>query len=218
MSINNPYLNLNPSHNPSHNLSHNLNLNLNLIAALLLFISCSDNLPILDDLSGKNYKLISQSEFAFNFPGDYKGKIVVAGYIFTNCPDICPLTTNNLRLIQEKINEAGIKNVEFAAISFDPDVDKPAVLKKYAEIRRMDLSNFTFFTGEKNEIESLMKDVGVFAIPGDSVQTSSGNNMIFYIHTDRISLIDSEGRIRKNYLGSQTDTEEVAADIKELSN
>lgn len=182
----------------------------------ILVSSCSKELPIIEDLSQSNYKLLTQDSVAVNFPQFLNGTTFVIGYIFTNCPDICPLTTNNMRLIQEKLVEENLRNVEFVGLSFDPDMDTPTVLRKYAEIRNLDTSNWTFLTGEKETIKSLLKKVEVFAMPSDSSITDGGKKFKYFIHTDRISLVDSEGRIRKNYSGSKISIDEIVIDIKTI--
>ena len=109
--------------------------------------------------------------------------------------------------------EPTISNVEFVAISFDPEVDKPAVLKTYAELRNLDLSNWTFLTGTTENISDLMKEIGILVVPSDTSVVDQ-KDVIFYVHTDRISLIDQKSQIRKNYLGSSAKIEEIINDIK----
>jgi protein SCO1/2 len=121
-----------------------------------------------------------------------------------------------MRLIQEKVKEEKINNVEFISISFDPDTDTPEVLRKFAEIRNLDLTNWKFLTGPKTIIDSLINKAGVFAVPGDSTVLKSGKTIYYYIHTDRIQLIDKNGMTRKNYLGSKIDIDEIITDIKSL--
>lgn len=187
------------------------------LVLIIVFIACGEKLPIVDELSNKNYNLKDQNKNNFLYPSDIKNKVIITGYIFTNCPDICPLTTNNMRQIQEKLKAENISDVQFVAISFDPLVDTPEVLKSYAEVRDLDESNWDFLTGEKSEIDKLMKDIGVLAIPGDT-STVNGKDVIFYIHTDRISLIDKDYKIRKHYPGSSINIEEIITDLKTLTN
>ena len=183
---------------------------------LLIFSAC-DTLPKEGDFGKEEFNLVDQNNNPQKFPGLIKGKIGVVGYIFTNCPDICPLTTNNMRLIQEELKKEKINDeVEFVSISFDPDADSPEVMKKFAEIRDLDLNNWHFLTGEKPVIKSLIKEAEVIAVVGDSSVTKEGEKIYYFVHTDRISLVDAEGNIRKNYLGSHADIHEVVADIKKL--
>jgi protein SCO1/2 len=164
----------------------------------------------------KSYTILNQDSSKVVFPSDFKNKIVVMGFIFTNCPDVCPLTTNKMRLIREKIKTGGISNVEFAALSFDPHRDKPWVLKEYARIRELDQDDFQFLTGEEAQIKSLLRRVNVTAFAEDTSYTDDGEAVYFFAHTDRIILIDQDGKIRKEYPGSKADIEEITEDIKYL--
>lgn len=186
------------------------------LVVALSFISCKEKLPVVDDLSKQHYSLVDQSGQKKVFPDLAKGKISVVSYIFTNCPDICPLTTNNMRLIQERLKKEKVDNVKFVSISFDPEHDKPQVLTKFAGIRHLDLSNWTFLTGNKSTTDSIIARVGVMAVVSDSATFSDGRKIYFYVHTDRIQLIDTEGKIRKNYKGSKIDIDEIVRDIKLL--
>ena len=181
-----------------------------------LLLSCGTDFEIIDDLSSVNYQLLNQDSVKVQFPDLTKGKVAVVGYIFTNCPDICPLTTNNMRLIREQIEDENLDKVEFVSISFDPEIDRPSVLKKFSELHGVNFSNWEFLTGEKSVIKDLMKEVGVVAIVGDSTTFDDGSKSYYYIHTDRIQLFDEEGRVRKNYLGSKVNVKEVAEDVKRL--
>jgi protein SCO1/2 len=186
-----------------------------LLFSFLFFTGCESRFPEKNEFI-KSYTFLNHDSSKISFPGYYKDKIVVMGFIFTNCPDVCPITTNKMRLIQERIKEEGINNVEFAALSFDPQRDMPSVLKEYARIREMDLKNFQFLTGEENQIKSFLKRVNVTVFVEDTSYTDDGEAVYFFAHTDRIILIDQEGRIRKEYPGSKVDIKEITEDIKYL--
>ena len=171
----------------------------------------------MEDFTKNNYSLLNQDSVQVQFPNLINGKIAVIGYIFTNCVDVCPLTTNNMRLIQEKLKKQKIKNVEFLSISFDPEEDKPTVLKRFAKVRDLNLENWHFLTSSKETIDSLMKDVGMVIIKSDSTVYENGMKKYYYVHTDRIQLIDQNGILRKNYNGSKINIEEIIKDIKTLS-
>lgn len=188
-----------------------------LILFSLFIISCSNDFEVIEDLSKSNFPLLNQDSLHTNFPSLFEGKIGIVGYIFTNCPDICPLTTNNMRLIREKLEKENIKDVEFVSISFDPEVDKPSVLKKFSELHNVNFDNWEFLTGEKQIIDNLIKKVGVVAFVGDSVLKVDGSFTYFYVHTDRIQLVDKEGKVRKNYLGSAINVDEIVNDVKLLN-
>ncbi len=187
-----------------------------LLLIIILFWSCKEKFPVIEEFGRTQYNLVNQNNQNVVFPDFVKNKIVVINYIFTNCPDICPLSTNNMRLIQEEIKKENIKNVQFVSLSFDPEFDTPDVLKKFAGIRNLDLSNWVFLTGEKLVTDSIIKKVGVLAVPNDSTVFKNGRKIYYYVHTDRIQLIDADGKIRKNYKGSAINVNEIVTDIKSL--
>lgn len=176
-----------------------------LLISLFFLISCQ-KLPVISEIKG-NYKLLNQDSSVVNFPLDYKGKKLIVGFIYTHCPDICPIITENMVKLSKKTNE---KNLLFVLISFDWQRDKPSVLKKYATIRELDFNNWVLLTGE--EAENLIKEFNVVAIK----QPTNIDTIYFITHTDRISLVDSRGRIRKNYKGSELNIDEVLSDIKKV--
>jgi protein SCO1 len=182
---------------------------------ITIFEGCSDNLPVKKNLRSSS-TLINQDSSKVVFPNDFLGNITVMSFMYTNCPDVCPLTTNNLRMIQEQLKKDKIKGVQFLELSFDPDRDTPSVLKKYAEVRSIDEKNFQLLTGDKKVIDSLLKVMNIYAIPSDTINYDNGGFTYSFIHTDRITLIDKENRIRKEYKGSIVDQKEIIKDIESI--
>jgi protein SCO1/2 len=188
-------------------------------AFLIIFVflfGCRDKFPVVEDFSKDHFHLKNQSNQEILFPDFAKGNIVLVNYIFTNCPDICPLSTNNLRLIQRRLKEEKIKDVYFISLSFDPENDTPEALSKFAEVRNLDLSNWQFLTGNKPTIDSIIKKANVIAAKSDSTIFKNGRKIFSFIHTDRIQLIDALGQIRKNYKGSTANIDEIVTDVKSL--
>lgn len=187
-----------------------------LIFLSVLLTGCQNNFPLKQNISGNHYKLLNQDSSEVNFPDIAKNKIMVIGFIYTHCPDICPMTTHNMHIVQEKLQKEKINNVNFISLSFDPERDKPSILKKYAEIRGINLGNWSFLTGDQKNIKKILKEFNVNVLPGDSTVSDNGTVNYYLIHTDRISLVDQDGRLRKNYPGSQVNIDELIKDIKNL--
>jgi protein SCO1 len=181
----------------------------------LLFSGCSSKPDVIHDLSNKDYKLIDTDSTIVNFPGDYKGKTVVLGFIYTHCPDICPMTTHNIDMVRKELDKQGANDVTYVDISFDPDRDTPSVLKEYADVRGIKTSRFHFLTGSEDVIKSLLKDCNIYALLGDTTVVD-GDTSYFFIHTDRISVMDPEGKIRAEYKGSTANREELIKDINKI--
>ena len=191
-----------------------------ILIALSIFIlpllSCKEKLPLDKDLTKKSYNLINQKGEEVKFPEIINGHLTVMGFIYTHCPDICPMTTHNMYLTEKELKKANINDVKFVALSFDPDRDSPEVLKKFAEVRELDFKSWTLLTGEKNTVNELMKRFDVKAIKTDEQTDEEGIPEYSMMHTDRISLIDENGILRKNYKGSTLNIEELVNDIKTL--
>jgi len=188
-----------------------------LISFLISFFhSCYDELPLNKDLTKRSYTFLNQDSVVVDFPEIINSKITVMGFIYTHCPDICPMTTHNMVLTEQRLIEEGIGDVLFVGLSFDPERDSPEVLKKFAEIRDIKFDNWIFLTGDEATIEDLLRRFDIKAIPTDSTFFEDGTISYSMLHTDRISLINYKGILKQNYKGSTINIEELITDIKYL--
>ena len=183
------------------------------IFIILVLIGCQSKFPLDKDLTRKNYTFFNQDSVEVIFPDIIKDKVTVIGFIYANCPDICPMTTHNMYLTQQKLKKNAIDNVLFVSVTFDPDRDFPSVLKKFGEIRDIDFTNWVFLWGDKKNTELLLKRFDITALKTDSTYFDDGELTYSVMHTDRISLIDNESRLKKNYRGSKVNLEELYNDI-----
>jgi len=101
-----------------------------------------------------------------------KDKIVVINFIYTNCPDTCPLETAQLIRVQKIMGDRLGKDVHFYSITIDPKNDTPEVLKAYKERFH---AKWTFLTGKKTDIINLRKKLGLY-IP--RIQDDSNNHNV----------------------------------------
>lgn len=188
------------------------------ITSLTVLTSCYEHFPLDQDITRTQNTFLNQDSLKVEFPNIIKNKITLMAMIYTHCPDICPMTTHNMSLIEQRLPDNLKNQVRFVVISFDPNRDTPAVLKKFAEIRDLSFNNWSFLSGDAKNTEEVMLKFGVKAIPADSTYDEKGELSYNVIHTDRISLIDQNGRLRANYKGSTADLNMVLEDIKYLSN
>jgi protein SCO1 len=139
-----------------------------------------------------------------------EGSIHVANFIFTRCGSICPVITDNMKLIDSAFkNNAGVQILSF---SVTPWIDSVPVLKKFANSHGIKSSNWHFLTGNKGEIYKLARqsyfaeeDLG---FTKDSTQ---------FLHTEHILLVDKTQHIRGIYNGTlQLEIKQLAEDIKTL--
>jgi protein SCO1 len=135
---------------------------------------------------------------------DFHGRALVVSFIYTACPDYCPLLTAKLVGVQEALGDAFGKEVAFVSITVDPGLDTPEVLEHYALSHGADLDGWHFLTGEPETIEAVTRAYGVFAM-------KASNDLVD--HTFLTSLVDTEGRLRVQYLGYRFAPEAFMADL-----
>ena len=185
-------------------------------ASVIFLTSCYQHFPLDQDISRTQNQFLNQNSVKVEFPNFIKGKITLMAMVYTHCPDICPMTTNNMYLVQERLPKDLLNKVRFVIISFDPNRDTPSVLKKFAELRDLDFNYWTFLTGDRQDTKDVMLKFDIKAIPADSTYDKNGELSYSMIHTDRISLIDQDGKLRNNYKGSTVDFNTIINDIKYL--
>jgi protein SCO1/2 len=187
-----------------------------LLTAMVIISGCGDKFELNENVTTARLKFINQDSTVVSYPDIIKDRIAVIGFIYTHCPDICPLTTHNMQLAQESLGNSELKDVKFILVSFDPERDTPSVLRKYASVRNMNMNDWLLLTGDKRNIDSLLNIFNVKAFHDDTTYTERGEPEYFMIHTDRISLVDANGNLRQNYKGSTAKPEKIVGDIKQL--
>ena len=125
---------------------------------------------------------------------DYKDVIYVADFFFTTCPTICPIMTDNMVWLQDKIKE--MPDVNLLSFSVTPDIDTPEVLRKYADEKGVIDSKWNLLTGDKKEIYYLARRSFL------AVKTGTIGELYDMVHTENFILVDKNGRIRGFYDGT----------------
>lgn len=194
----------------------------NIVKKSLFFILCilflgvysctSDNEPDLPkkgtfpDVKLTNY---NGSDFYFK---ELRGKVLVVSYIYTNCPDICHITSKKLNKFKSQLDQETKNKLAFVSISFDPTRDTPEVLQEHLGSMDLDLDNWYFVTGRRDRVYETLEVAGINPIP-DKMESKDSYT---FNHRDRISIVDSEGHIRKHLKGSTFDQQELKRGIKRL--
>lgn len=88
-----------------------------------------------------------------------KGKNVAINFIFTTCTNVCPVLTATFRRVQVEL-EKSQSDIKLISVSVDPTVDTPERLLEFANKFKAG-PGWTFVTGEKTEIDSLLNRLGV---------------------------------------------------------
>jgi protein SCO1 len=107
-----------------------------------------------------NFALTSQDGVPVGL-ADLRGKVVAVTFIYTECPDICPLLTQKMVQVQDELGRNSVKRLLFS-ISLDPEHDTPEVLKDYAQFWGARLDGWSFLTGSPEAVRDVTRRYGVF--------------------------------------------------------
>lgn len=180
----------------------------------LAAISGCDDLSVKDSLEGLEFNLVDQDSSSVSFPEQYSGNVMLVGYVYTFCPDICPLITYNMRDVQEEL--AGEDNFMLVSISFDPLRDDPETLYDYANNYRLDQSNWRLLTGQPAQVDQVLEKLKIQTLKSPTRFSDDGKPLYFIDHSDKVTLIDQNGNIRRTYMGSDLSKGQVVEDIRRL--
>jgi protein SCO1/2 len=130
---------------------------------------------------------------------DWRGKIVLIFFGFTNCPDECPLTAAHLKQTLELLGDRA-QDVRVVMVSTDPVRDTPQGIKDFLD--NFD-SGFVGIPGTMASLSSVWNDYGVVVLNGGET------------HSSFIYVVDQAGDLRLT-LTADTEPEKIASDLKIL--
>lgn len=90
-----------------------------------------------------NFTLYNATGDEWNFAEMTEGKVVVIAFLFTNCIDICPIVTENLRWTSSQLTPEEHNSTEFITLTVDPWRDDPATMLSWKESRGTDWSHLS---------------------------------------------------------------------------
>jgi len=119
---------------------------------------------------------------------DFKGKVVVVFFGFTQCPDVCPTTLAELAQVKQALGPDGDK-VQGVFITVDPERDKPDLLKAY--LGNFD-PGFVALRGTPEQLKATAKEFKIYyaKVPGKTPDSYTMD------HTAASFLFDPQGRVR----------------------
>jgi protein SCO1/2 len=135
---------------------------------------------------------------------DQRGRFVLVTFLYTNCPDVCPLIAQNLNGALRQLGSAR-KDVRVLAVSVDPKGDTAAAVRRYAVERGL-LPQFRYLIGSRPELRKTWAAWHVLAVERDPELVD---------HAAYTALVDRSGRQRVLY-DSQVKTRQVLHDLRVL--
>jgi protein SCO1/2 len=139
---------------------------------------------------------------------DFKGKVVVMFFGYTQCPDVCPTTLTEMQQAMALLGPQSDK-VQVLFVTVDPERDTAAILKQY--VPAFDPRFLGLRPADEASLEKVTKDFKIYykKVPG----TSPGSYTMD--HTAGSYAFDPEGRLRL-YIKHAQGPETLAHDLKEL--
>ena len=149
-------------------------------------------------LTNQNGKTVTQDT--------YNNKIYIADFFFTTCQTICPIMTDHMVILQNKLKLD--PDVLLLSHTVTPEIDSVAQLKKYALNKGVLDSKWNLVTGDKKEIYQLARKSYL------AVKSNGDGGEYDMIHTENFILVDQKKRIRGYYDGTlEEDIESLLNDI-----
>jgi protein SCO1/2 len=132
-----------------------------------------------------------------------RGQVVALTFLYTKCPDVCPLTATRFKATQGELkNDAS--RVTFIAVSVDPDGDTPKAVQDFSATHGL-ASNWYYLVGGRAQLAPVWSAYGIGVQAGSSAVT----------HNDAVYLIDARGRERV-LLHSEDLATDLTNDIRAL--
>jgi len=128
---------------------------------------------------------------------------VVLTFLYTNCPDQCPLTAEKLHATLQDLGSAA-KNVQMLAVSTDPARDTTSAALKFSQAHRMQ-DYWHYLVGKRDQLAPIWSAYGIYAQP---VQQTVNHSLGLYI-------IDKQGNERV-FLANDFTPAQLAADLQVL--
>ena len=184
------------------------------IAALLVILTACSPKPEFKNIDitgstafGKDFSLVDPDGKVRTL-ADFKGKVVVMFFGYTQCPDVCPTTLTEMQQVMTLLGPQSDK-VQVLFVTVDPSRDSDVILKQY--VPAFDPRFLGLRPANEAGLEKVTKDFKIYykKVPG----SSPGSYTID--HTAGSYAFDPEGHLRL-YIKHAQGPETLAHDLKEL--
>jgi protein SCO1/2 len=140
---------------------------------------------------------------------DFRGKVVLVNFGYTQCPDVCPTTLADLASAMKKLG-ADASQVQVLFVTVDPKRDKPELLREY--LPAFDKS-FLGLYGDADATKKVESDFKIYAAerPGKTPDTYTVD------HAAQTFVFDKQGKLRL-VMGYGMAPEAIASDVRILLN
>lgn len=117
------------------------------------------------------------------------GTYTVVGFIFTNCPGLCPIMTKTMAEAQDRLRGSPVR---LLSLSLDADRDTPEAMKAFGEAHGASFANWTFATGDSGQTRRIVAEDLKLVVDDEAenqVPTADGGTMANILHPTRMILV-----------------------------
>lgn len=179
----------------------------------VLLCACASQSPLKGTDLGKtpapDFKLVDQTGGAVSL-ADFRGKVVVLTFLYTHCPDECPLIASKLSTVSDSLGGA-MTQTAFVAVSVDPTNDTPIATAKFVQDHNL-VGKLHYLSGTQEQLEPVWSAYSLY------IATSPTNATFPSVsHSTRVIVIDKAGNQRANF-DSDFDPADLVYDLRALLN
>ena len=135
-----------------------------------------------------------------------RGNAVAIAFLYTHCPDVCPITASKFRAAQQALGGDAAR-VRFVAVSVDPDGDTPEAVRGFSATHEL-TTNWHYLIGARAQLAPVWSAYGVGAFASQMGQSKVD-------HNDAIYVLDPKGRERE-LVHSDVTVTDLVADLRIL--
>lgn len=146
---------------------------------------------------------------------ELRGQVYLVNFIFTRCPDVCPMLSSKAARLLEQLPEQPLGGVpiRMVSVTVDPSHDTPQVLAEYAARWQADPARWFFLTGEPDRVRAVIDGYQQLADRGPDGPGGIPN----IAHSERFLLIDADGVIRGFYRSDDGGLDQLRRDATRLA-
>ena len=132
---------------------------------------------------------------------DHRGKVVLVSFVYSQCPDTCPLIMQMLRQARDDLGAAA-DDVEIVLVSTDPEGDTPANVRTF--LARYDMADDAqYLIGSRRQLEAVWRRWGVatevHAHQHDGTGLQEHDHAGLVDHTSLTYGVSADGRLTTAY-------------------
>lgn len=142
-------------------------------------------------------------------PASLEGRVLLLNFVFTSCPSICPLQTNELVQLRRSLPAQVRSRAEFLSVTVDPLNDTPAALAAFARRMGADQPGWRFATGAPAQVETLLARMQ--AMDRREAQPAPAD------HRTSLWLFDRSGALVQRFAGAPLDRPRLTDEIGRLA-